>query len=612
MIARKKKKLIIIISIVLIILIIIGTLVALYFTTDMFKSNYSLFVKYLSQNINIVGDMAKKDPTEITNAIQNQKLTTNLKGNISYTDNNNDSESTLNKAELDITGQIDKLQSYRYENVRLAYENSDVAKIEYIKNGNQYAVRLDGIKQYVSATNTNLEELEVKTGIEKKDLELLTYIFEPLNLSNFISFTDSEINVLSSTYLSILQQNTQTSNYVKKAGENVVVNENTYKATAYSLKLPEEEFNNLIIAILERIEKDEIILGKIDNMQNMLEKYYIFENEKTLRELAISAINQKIQYIKDNNIGNEETEITVYEYKGKNIKTMIKTPKKTISIDTDNTDIIKIDYIETLDNKENEQIFTINRQVTNNAQNLSFKYIKSSDGEEEKNFALEITQNKENSEITNNYNLTYIVDGNNLGIKISQYINVVNEFEEKQELTNENNISLDSLNESDAEMIMEVVKNNFNNQISNTLDKIQLDDINKMLKDIGIIKTEIKFDDVNEETVTEAERNRFNSQLTLYIGKEITTSTLKQMSETLKDRLVDIQFSYEGEDEDDKEFKGMIIDVKRNSSNPSKIEEMNKVLDENEDTKFTVAMSYDENTKLINKITVVSNDFLEQ
>ena len=612
MIARKKKKLIIIISIVLIILIIIGTLVALYFTTDMFKSNYSLFVKYLSQNINIVGDMAKKDPTEITNAIQNQKLTTNLKGNISYTDNNNDSESTLNKAELDITGQIDKLQSYRYENVRLAYENSDVAKIEYIKNGNQYAVRLDGIKQYVSATNTNLEELEVKTGIEKKDLELLTYIFEPLNLSNFISFTDSEINVLSSTYLSILQQNTQTSNYVKKAGENVVVNENTYKATAYSLKLPEEEFNNLIIAILERIEKDEIILGKIDNMQNMLEKYYIFENEKTLRELAISAINQKIQYIKDNNIGNEETEITVYEYKGKNIKTMIKTPKKTISIDTDNTDIIKIDYIETLDNKENEQIFTINRQVTNNAQNLSFKYTKSSDGEEEKNFALEITQNKENSEITNNYNLTYIVDGNNLGIKISQYINIVNEFEEKQELTNENNISLDSLNESDAEMIMEVVKNNFNNQISNTLDKIQLDDINKMLKDIGIIKTEIKFDDVNEETVTEAERNRFNSQLTLYIGKEITTSTLKQMSETLKDRLDDIQFSYEGEDEDDKEFKGMIIDVKRNSSNPSKIEEMNKVLDENEGTKFTVAMSYDENTKLINKITVVSNDFLEQ
>lgn len=611
MIARKKKKLIIIISVVLTVLIIIGILIALYLTTDMFKSNYSLFVKYLSQNINIIDDMAKKDPTEITNAIQNQKLTTNLKGTISYTDNNNDSESTLNKAELDITGQIDKLQSYRYENVRLVYENSDVAKTEYIKNGNQYAVRLDGIKQYVSATNTNLEDLEVKTGIEKKDLELLTYIFEPLNLSNFISFTDSEISVLSSTYLTILQQNTQTSNYEKKSGENVVVNDNTYKATAYSLKLPEEEFNNLIITILERIIKDEIILGKIDNIQNMLEKYYIFENEKTLRELAISAINQKIENIKDNNIGSGETEITVYEYKGKTIKTMIKTPEKTISVDTDNTDIIKIDYIEKLDNKENEQIFTVNRQVTSNTQNLSFEYSKSSDGQEEKNFTLEIIQNKEDSEITNNYNLTYIVDGNNVGIKVSQYMNIVNEFEEKEELTNENNISLDSLNETDAKRIMEIVKNNYNNQISNTLEKIQLDDINKMLKDLEIIKTEIKFDNVDEETVTEAERNRFNSQLTLYIGKEITTSTLKQMSETLKDRIDDIQFSYEGEDEDDKEFKGMIIDVKRNSSNPSKIEEMNKILDENDNSTFTVAMSYDETTKLINKITVVSNDFLE-
>ena len=611
MIATKKKKLVIIISVVLTVLIIIGILTALYLTTDMFKSNYSLFVKYLSQNINIIDDMAKKDPTEITNAIQNQKLTTNLKGTISYTDNNNDSESTLNKAELDITGQIDKLQSYRYENVRLVYENSDVAKTEYIKNGNQYAVRLDGIKQYVSATNTNLEDLEVKTGIEKKDLELLTYIFEPLNLSNFISFTDSEISVLSSTYLTILQQNTQTSNYEKKSGENVVVNDNTYKATAYSLKLPEEEFNNLIITILERIIKDEIILGKIDNIQNMLEKYYIFENEKTLRELAISAINQKIENIKDNNIGSGETEITVYEYKGKTIKTMIKTPEKTISVDTDNTDIIKIDYIEKLDNKENEQIFTVNRQVTSNTQNLSFEYAKSSDGQEEKNFTLEIIQNKEDSEITNNYNLTYIVDGNNVGIKVSQYMNIVNEFEEKEELTNENNISLDSLNETDAKRIMEIVKNNYNNQISNTLEKIQLDDINKMLKDLEIIKTEIKFDNVDEETVTEAERNRFNSQLTLYIGKEITTSTLKQMSETLKDRIDDIQFSYEGEDEDDKEFKGMIIDVKRNSSNPSKIEEMNKILDENDNSTFTVAMSYDETTKLINKITVVSNDFLE-
>ena len=51
MIARKKKKLIIISSITALVLIIIGILITLYLTTDMFKSNYSLFVKYISQNI---------------------------------------------------------------------------------------------------------------------------------------------------------------------------------------------------------------------------------------------------------------------------------------------------------------------------------------------------------------------------------------------------------------------------------------------------------------------------------------------------------------------------------------------------------------------------------
>ena len=39
---------------------------------------------------------------------------------------------------------------------------------------------------------------------------------------------------------------------------------------------------------------------------------------------------------------------------------------------------------------------------------------------------------------------------------------------------------------------------------------------------------------------------------------------------------------------------------------------MTKELEENKNEKFTIAMSYDENTKLINKITIVSNKYLEQ
>ena len=47
------------------IVIIIGILIALYFTTDMFKPKNKLFEKYIEQNINIIDEMAKKKPKEI-------------------------------------------------------------------------------------------------------------------------------------------------------------------------------------------------------------------------------------------------------------------------------------------------------------------------------------------------------------------------------------------------------------------------------------------------------------------------------------------------------------------------------------------------------------------
>ena len=50
MIPRKKRRLILIISILLVILMIFTAFVLVYINTDMFKSNKTLFMKYLGQN----------------------------------------------------------------------------------------------------------------------------------------------------------------------------------------------------------------------------------------------------------------------------------------------------------------------------------------------------------------------------------------------------------------------------------------------------------------------------------------------------------------------------------------------------------------------------------
>ena len=404
---------------------------------------------------------------------------------------------------------------------------------------------------------------------------MLTYIFDPIKLSNFISFTPSELEVLSSTYLSIIQQKVNNKQYYK-SNQNIQINGTDYKARAYSIKLTEEQLNDLIITILEKIEKDQILLGKIDLMQEQLQKYYLYQpkDNETLRDTIIQLIDDKIQYIRNHNIGQEETEITVYEYNGQTIRTLLKTTRESISLDVDSNKNIQISYVQNLDNSVVEDNLTIKRTVTENSQNFSFQYKKLTDDEEEESLSFDLVQNMQGNEIDNNYKVQYIIDGNLATIDINQYISIVEEFDNKIELTQENSIDLNSLEQGQAQRIVEIMENNINEKVKNIISHVTLEDLNSMLKNLKILKeNEIKFneDEPSDETVTEVERNRFNSQLTFYIGKEVNKDTLQQLLEVVKPSLQDAQITYEDADNPQKKrIRSIIMNVKRNTTNEEK------------------------------------------
>lgn len=615
MIARKKQRLIIIISIVLIVLSIIGVLIALYLTTDMFKSKNSLFAKYFLQNVGNIEQIVKSQPTQIQDAIQNQKLETDLKAKLTYTDSENNNSNTVNQAEIDISSQIDNQSNYDYKNMRLTYENENLAQAEYVKDNGLYGIKLEGIKQFVSGQDENLDELELKTGVSKSNLELLTYIFDPIKLSDYISFTPSELEVLSSTYLSIIQQKA-TNNKYSKSNQSIKVNGTDYKTNAYSIKLTEEELNDLIITILEKIEKDQILLGKIDILQEQLQKYYLYnpKDDETLKDTIIQLIDDKIQYIKNHNIGQEETEITVYEYKGQTLRTSMKTPKETINLDVDKDKYIQISYIQNLDNSIIEDDFTITKEITETSQNLFVQYKQLNDDEEKQNLSFNLVQNMEGNEISNIYKLQYDIDGNSAIIDINQYINIVEQFDNKVELAQENSINLNNLEQEQAQRVVEIMTNNTNEKIKNIINHVTLEDLNTMLKNLKILKdSEIKFteDEPTDETVTEVERNRFNSQLTFFIGKEVDKNTLEQLLEAAKPSLQDAQITYEDADNPQKKrIRSIIMNVKRNTTNDEKANEISTAISQESGNKnYTVAMSFNETTRLINQITIVSNEF---
>ena len=128
-------------------------------------------------------------------------------------------------------------------------------------------------------------------------------------------------------------------------------------------------------------------------------------------------------------------------------------------------------------------------------------------------------------------------------------------------------------------------------------EKITSDDINSMLKSLGFIKEDvIKTEEPIE--VTETERNRFNSSLTLFIGEERTVDDVKRLLETVQTDFSDATITNDDKDK----LQEITLEIERGKSNTEKKDEVLAVLDENKSKKFNITMSYDEETKLINRI----------
>ena len=154
---KKKRKmiiLIIVLSILLVLLITGGVCAYLYINTDMLKSNQTLFEKYIAQNFSIAKEFLEREPAELQSVLNQNKYTSNMTAKATYTSGIGTSEenkdSSINKATLNINSQIDKTNNYDYKDIRLAYDTEDVAKLEYINSNELKGIRLDGIMQFVS------------------------------------------------------------------------------------------------------------------------------------------------------------------------------------------------------------------------------------------------------------------------------------------------------------------------------------------------------------------------------------------------------------------------------------------------------------------------------
>lgn len=601
MMPRKKRTAIIVISIILIITIILFLLLFMYLKTDIFKTKEELFTKYVSQNLNMLEILKNEDILGIKNKLDTNKYTSQLTGKIEYTENIGTSDenknSTINNIGIKINSSIDKQNEYDYKDIAIGTDTEDLVKLEYLKQNEDYGIRLNGIKQFVS-TNSDTEKMQIEN------------ILSEIDLDSIFNFTEQEKQSLLKNYIDILQSNISKDKYYKQSNTLITVNNKDIQTNAYYIKITVEEFNNLYIKVLEQIENEEIILSKIDLIENIIkEKYSNYENKESLRNTFINTINEKIDTIQSNNIGNEEVKITVYENEGKTVRTSIEKTDSKITIDLYNGSGMKIDKV-TMDENVNEKFLKVEKDSDETQKELLIEYEEIQDNEIINNIQIDNKESLKDSQIIKNIKLGISNEKYESILKIENNIEIKEQFENQITLE-EDNIKLQDLNEEQANTIKNILNENIQEQLTNLNNVVGLENYIKMLQNLKIMKQN-SVEIPNSEEVTDIERKRFNSQFEFFESENLTADNIKELMQIVKNNFNDMKVILKtGEVEDldlellnsngeesnnyKKNISEIVISIKQNSQNEDKLNDITEYLEIDKNNKYTVSLQYNDN-----------------
>lgn len=591
MMPRKKKKIVVIISIIILLIIIAITIALLYITTDMFKAKSTLFAKYIGQNVENINNIFNQNQNEqqYKDLLNQNKYTsqTQIKANLvkEVGTTSENTENSVNHLNITINDQTDKTSNYNYKDISLLKDDDKKAEIEYLQNEEVYGLRFkDLFNQYILTNKDDLKNNIEQIGIEKEQLDNIPENIDiETKIKEIIEISNEERQVISTKYSNIINNNVSKDNFSKQANETIEIDGKNIRTNAYILTLTKEQLNNVYIKILEELKQEEIILSRIDKIQEFISKNESGESED-LKEQYKAKIDNIINTINNNNIGQEETKITVYESNKTTVKTVIQGVGYELELE-----ILSDQYMQLTEKEGEEKVNTINYKKDGEKTSIN---VKSQEGEKTKQYNLDINTKIEENNCNKEIILSYEDDSNKFEINIEQRTNIVDELEDIVELNKKNSINLSDLEEEQKQAIMNEVITGVTEEITNLTNEniINIQDMSDILKTIGIVSENVT---IEGGQVTEAQRNRFNSKFEILQGNELEKEKAKEIVDLIKDNLS----SYEVVSNTEIRLK-----IEQNSNENEIGEVIKNFIEENDGMKYNIKVEYDESTGLVNGI----------
>lgn len=584
MMTKKGKKKMIIALMVIILVLIIAAFVALYLMTDMFKSDKTLFLKYLGKNAeNLETVIETFENQEVINnkCEKNTEIRVNYIENLGTTSEN--TSNAINNLKIAIDSQNDKENEYNYNNIKLLNNEEQIMNIEYIQDKSNYGIKFsDLFSQYLLVEHNNIKEFLKKTEMTDEQIEKIPDLLEKdFNILNDLKFNEEETESLRSKYTKVITDNVGTGKFTKQKNQKITINQKPVFVNEYTLTLTKEQLNNLYVKVLEAAKEDEIILKRIEYLQQYINEINtIFDEPINLKDIFIANIEKNIEDINKNNIGNEETKIVIYENAKQTVRTSIQTPDYQIDMDVfqDNGKYIEFSRKEKDDEVQNIIIKNDGNEFAVNIENKK----------EKEPYTLNIETIKETgNNISKNTTITYEIKDYKIEAKIAQKIKKVQEFEKQVTLIEKNSIQLDTLQQEELDSILNKVKENLDKKIESIKEEIKIEDIQEVEKALGIKQDRSRLEGSG---ITEAEKNRFNSKFQFLKVGELSNEEMLKTIEVFQENLVSFE-AISGTE--------LKIEIDKNNNNEEYVKVLKDFVEKDNRKKYNVEVQYDDETGLV-------------
>lgn len=315
---KKKGIIITIVIIILLIAIAVGG-VMLYLFTDLFKSNQTLFLKYIDQRIQ---GMKYETNDQTKDIIEAQKENPyQIKGtlNFDYDGSENKQAEILKQIKVELETNANGQEEKSYTKASMLYQNQNLFNLEYANSNNIYALKSDEIvTAFIGVRNSNLKVLAQKLGMQ--DTSNIPDSITPIDYEELLNISEEEKQHISDTYLPVIVNNIEKSKYSKQSNIPITKEGVKYNTTSYRVDLTSEDIANISVKLLETLKQDSITLNFIATKAKILN----LPEEYTQVNNLTKQIDEQIKKIEDSEkLPENGVSIVVYEEKGQTVLTEI-------------------------------------------------------------------------------------------------------------------------------------------------------------------------------------------------------------------------------------------------------------------------------------------------